>query len=226
MKQFHEMAVVKDGNKRVGWLIHEGKAGTPTSFEFVPEHKFKWLVEWGKVQNFVLENGELKIDYTDEELKFMRKVGAGCNKCQTLSEWLKQDVTLQYRYLVNSTPYVYVMSSMKTSGFVVLTSFIFTENIDGVCNTLMQVLNSTKYAALSNLWVSQMKRCGNYLIVALPSEVFELLGHMYKYHITCHGLKVALDLYKSARGMRNKRLYNRMLKGVELEGLVSKIETV
>lgn len=34
MKMYHEVAVVKDGNKRVGWLLKKGKLGTDSLLFF------------------------------------------------------------------------------------------------------------------------------------------------------------------------------------------------
>lgn len=48
MKMYHEVAVVKDGNKRVGWLLKKGTVGSnPPFMEYVDEAKFTQMVSQG-----------------------------------------------------------------------------------------------------------------------------------------------------------------------------------
>ena len=113
MKPFHEVAVVRDGKTRVGWLIKKGVLQSLSMVEYVDEAKFVDLVKQGKIQYFEYENGRLKIAYTDEELFEVR--GLNTEPITNLKEYLSLDMALQYKPLQealtvsNGRPYAYVI---------------------------------------------------------------------------------------------------------------------
>ena len=93
MKQIHEVAVVKDGNKRVGWLVKTGLANTLSGLCYVTEESFKGMVKENVVQYFVMEGGNLTIKYTEEEIKNFKSLIPGSKlRIPIISEAIDNDV--------------------------------------------------------------------------------------------------------------------------------------
>ena len=113
-KPLREVAVVKDGKSRVGWLIKKGGVLTPSGIEYVTEEQFINLVKQGKIQHFEYENNRLKIAHTEGELAELRALNI--KPAMSLREWLTKDVVLQYKPLYealmvkNGRPYAYIFS--------------------------------------------------------------------------------------------------------------------
>lgn len=80
MKEYHECAIVKDGNKRVGYFIQNTKGKESMSaimtepWELVDKDTFESLVKDNKIQFLVYENRTVKCRYTDEEKDSLLKL--------------------------------------------------------------------------------------------------------------------------------------------------------
>lgn len=76
MKQLHELASIKDGNKRVGYVMKVGGPEFYSKWYLADEAAFAKTVREGKVQYFESdEKGNPIIKYTNEELNFFAKLG-------------------------------------------------------------------------------------------------------------------------------------------------------
>lgn len=238
MKPYSEVAVVKDGNKRVGWLLKKGNAGDVVpAFEYVTDDQFIQMVAQGLVQFFTLENSQLKINYTDEELKYFKKYKIQ-NNYNNLTDFLSHDINLQYRYLNSAwsggMPYVYVLHSQCAGGrfsgnvSVDLQAYIFYNNIDAVYSLLMSQLqnDSSLNSILKGLYSKTIQPKTNYMIVYLPMHYFENLGKTFKWNITCKGLKIANDILLNSNSKKSVYTYNHTAKGTTMGEIIKRVETV
>ena len=73
MKRFHEVALVKDGNKHVGFLLKDGRTYEVVPYFYVTKEEFEKLVKENQVQYLVWDNG-LKIKYSDFENEELRNL--------------------------------------------------------------------------------------------------------------------------------------------------------
>lgn len=79
MKRYHECALVKDGNKRVGYFIIDTnctylKDAMSVPWRYVDSFQFEELVKSDQVQYLVYDNGSIKCKYTDEERAILTKL--------------------------------------------------------------------------------------------------------------------------------------------------------
>ena len=76
MKPIHECAVIKDGNKRVAYMISEADSHvniTSKPWKIVDASTFENMVANNKVQYLVWENNTIKCRYDLDELKLLKK---------------------------------------------------------------------------------------------------------------------------------------------------------
>lgn len=71
MKRFRVCAYVKDGNKRVGYLVCDTR--TWGDWVLIDDNKFKELVKRNKVQFLTMENNTVKCKYTFGELRELKR---------------------------------------------------------------------------------------------------------------------------------------------------------
>lgn len=238
MKPYSEVAVVKDGNKRVGWLLKRGNAGDiAPAFEYVTDEQFTQMVTKDLIQFFTLESGQLKINYTDEELKYFKKYKIQ-NNYDNLTDFLSHDINLQYRYLNSAwsggMPYVYVLHSQCAGGrfsgnvSVDLQAYIFYQNINAVYSLIMSQLqnDSSLNSLLKGLYSRTIQSKNNYMMVYLPMRYFENLGKSYKWNITCKGLKIANDILLTSKSKRAAVKYEHSAKGNTIDEIIKRVETV
>lgn len=98
MKRFHEVASVTNNGSLVGFLL----CNTETeSYLYTDMNEFKNLVHNGEVQYFVLnENGDLDIQYTDEELQQIKQIAKGVDlQSDGIEYYLKNDVKLDLEHV-------------------------------------------------------------------------------------------------------------------------------
>ena len=77
MKPIHECAVIKDGNKRVAYMISEADSHvniTSKPWKIVDASTFENMVANNKVQYLVWENNTIKCRYDLDELKLLKKI--------------------------------------------------------------------------------------------------------------------------------------------------------
>lgn len=232
MKMYHEVAVVKDGNKRVGWLLKKGIVGSnPPFMEYVDEAKFTEMVSQGMVQFFVTEGNQLKIEYTDEELKLLKKYKM-TTTYSNLKDFLSHDINLQLRYLqtamTSGTPYVYVLNSNCTGGVIALQAYIFTSDTQNTARLLQQMLMSVPSLnpLLRKMYLACIKCYGNYLVIGLPLSIFEGLANIYHFNITCKGLLLADEILMSSKSRKAANAYGKTAKGFTLDEIIKRVETV
>lgn len=167
MKQYHEVALIKDGNEHVGYVLKEGGVTALSPYKAFPMSSFNKYVQAGKVQYFQWVNGKAVVKYTDEELATLHPgmafVGA---------EYNKNDIS-------------YKASHMKAllqegKGIFKLMSVIA---IPGIGNILACMLYAPKpvipkFISLmgldrSNTLVSNSSKCGgNWVSFSIPEEGF------------------------------------------------------
>ena len=79
MKQYHEIAVIKDGNEHVGFIIKGGTAEDSShDYGFVNKETFEKMAEQGYIQFFTYDKSQKRVvvDYTKEELAYLKKIHA------------------------------------------------------------------------------------------------------------------------------------------------------
>lgn len=232
MKMYHEVAVVKDGNKRVGWLLKKGiVSSNPPFLEYVDEAKFTQMVSQGLVQFFITESNQLKIEYTDEELKLLKKYKM-TTTYSNLKDYLSHDINLQLRYLqtamTRGTPYVYVLNSNCTGGVIALQAYIFTSDTQNTARLLQQMLMSVPNfnPLVRKLYLACIKCYSNYLVIGLPLSIFEDLANIYHFNITCKGLLLADEILMSSTSRKAANAYAKTAKGFTLDEIIKRVETV
>lgn len=232
MKLYHEVAVVKDGNKRVGWLLKEGPVqAQPADLVFVTEEEFKSLVKNDKVQCFVVENNQLKIKYSDEELAMFKKLKIKDSCYSNLKDYLSHDMTLQYAYLSKAftglTPYVYVLNSAVQSNMTLLQGYIFTSQVQMAYTEMMMWLNNSNMLDIIKGVISRNIRCyNNYMMFIVPIELLEILGKDANWNISCKGLKIAEEIMLKSKSRKSAVAYYRAAHGTEIENIIKRVETV
>lgn len=231
MKPYHEVAVVKDGNKRVGWLLKEGPVQVQSAYlVFVTEEEFKSLVKNDKVQCFVIENGQLKIKYSDEEIAMFRKLKIS-DSYSNLKDYLSHDMTLQYAYLSKAftglTPYVYVLNSIVQSNMTLLQGYIFTSQVQRAYTEMMMFLNNSNILGIIKGVIARNIRCyNNYIMFTVPIELLEILGKNANWNISCKGLKIAEEIMLNSKSRKSAVAYCRAAHGTEIKNIIKRIETV
>lgn len=77
VKPLHECAVIKDGNKRVGYFVMQADSVIPDSLTapwiFMDREAFTEAVKANQVQYLVFENNSIRCRYTQEEAAELRK---------------------------------------------------------------------------------------------------------------------------------------------------------
>lgn len=98
MKQYHEIAsVINNAGKLEGFYLVDSITG---DYRYTDLNEFYNLVQAEKVQYFVLdEYHQLKIQYSDEELKMMGKAAKMVGRFQELDDYLKNDAKILKQYL-------------------------------------------------------------------------------------------------------------------------------
>lgn len=216
MKPYHEVAIVKDGNKRVGWLLKEGLSNSPNPVFFVTEDYFNTLVKNNMVQHFVWKNSGLAISYDVDEINYFKRKGIS-PKYNTLSEYLKYNLALQYKYLYSAldgnTPYVHVINYSSHKNVILITAFLFSSDLNSALSVIRNILNSNYYRFYSFL-ANTLEPKGNYISLTLPLEVFEYLKN---WNISCSAIK-------SSKKSRIFRKNSGMC--ADVNSIVKRIETV
>lgn len=232
MKPYHEVAVVKDGNKRVGWLLKEGPVqAQPADLIFATEEEFKSLVKNDKVQCFVMENNQLKIKYSDEELAMFKKLKINDSCYSNLKDYLSHDMTLQYAYLSKAftglSPYVYVLNSVVQSNMTLLQGYIFTSQVQRAYTEMMMLLsNSYILGIIYGVIVRNIRCYNNYITFFVPIELLEILGKNANWNISCKGLKIAEEIMLNSKSQKSGVAYYKAAHGTEIENIIKRIETV
>lgn len=238
MKMYHELAQVKDGNKRVGWLVtaHSDLKGAMFyHLEYLSEEDFISCVSRGLVQYFTIKNGRLAIEYTSEELTAMRKAGVKKVPTSDLREYLSLDVSLQrkplFEALNGGKPYVYGISARKLYGRIFCQVWVFS-GTPAVAGRLFQDLNLLNEADNSVFAQSIIKgsvKMGADCIYGMPTiRLMELWKKYGMANISMKSAKTALRTAKKyAEGnARKTRRVNKLYAGEELEEIIRKVETV
>ena len=147
MKQYHEYAsVVDESDKLVGFLLCDTGTG---EYQYADFNLFFTLVKQNKVQYFVFdEQNQLKIEYSDEELKSFRKVKNVVDSFQTLDDYLQSDVKFYKEHLDLASKYSHICvgASMATpQAYLVGSMLCLMMPIIGIDYTeLLEKLNAKK----------------------------------------------------------------------------------
>lgn len=106
MKQYHECAVVKDGNKRYGYFIKDGSIAQPDmlgNWNFITADKFEALVRADKMQYFIWKDNRVQVHYTDEELAQSERLGISKESMlSTIDDYFNLDVTFKYIHVTKA----------------------------------------------------------------------------------------------------------------------------
>lgn len=98
MKPYHEIGHIKDGNKRVGFVIKQGGIADESDWIVLQENQFCEYVRRGLVQYFEWDStkNNYMVKYSDGEIALIRKMGS---EPKDKGEYFKSDVCMQIRYL-------------------------------------------------------------------------------------------------------------------------------
>lgn len=112
MKPLHEVAVIKDGNEITGFVLgHEKNLVDPKKLSYshvdvVTMENMVGLVKNNMVQYFVWDKSKdrLSIQYTQEELEVIKKIGgkSGLNlikSSSTLKDFIRNDIVLKHKHV-------------------------------------------------------------------------------------------------------------------------------
>ena len=183
------------------------------------------------MQFFITEGNQLKIEYTDEELKLLKKYKM-TTTYSNLKDYLSHDINLQLRYLqtamTRGTPYVYVLNSNCTGGVIALQAYIFTSDTQNTARLLQQMLMSVPNLnpLVRKLYLACIKCYSNYLVIGLPLSIFEDLANIYHFNITCKGLLLADEILMSSTSRKAANAYAKTAKGFTLDEIIKRVETV
>lgn len=106
MKPLHECAIIKDGNKRVGYLIAQtnncaDKEIFKKQWGLVEATKFEDLVRNNQVQFLIMENNTIKCKYTLEEINIMKKSMKSFELLQQMQDnYWSMDIAFKYRHMM------------------------------------------------------------------------------------------------------------------------------
>lgn len=110
MKEYHEIATVKDGNTVVGFLIAENSKtnrigyGEYNCVDYVDIQKMKEFCYENKIDYLVYnkEKDRLEVEYTSNDIKEMKHLGISTkmiSRTSTLSEYIKSDIRIKKKYM-------------------------------------------------------------------------------------------------------------------------------
>jgi hypothetical protein len=112
MKQYHELATIKDGNRRAGYIITNSQVISDplaTSWQLVSAEQFEELVKNNRVQYLVYDNGTIKCRYTDEEKESLHKMMKGRNAKKFIEEteqnYFNMDCVFRYDHITLAQQY-------------------------------------------------------------------------------------------------------------------------
>ena len=149
MKKFHQVAHIKVGNKRVGYVMKPGAITSLDRWYLADEEQFAKTVREGKVQFFEADNnGNPIIKYTDEELALLNSIGS--NPKYGKDYW-NEDISFRKSsidFMLNSDAVVVVpltVVSMIGIKVVSMTSFMKTPNARNFYDFLRSYLNNSMY---------------------------------------------------------------------------------
>lgn len=223
-RKWHEVAHVKDGNTRVGWLLKNGGVQDLTPVKYVTDEQFNKMVHMNQVQYFVPKGDRYDIGYTKEELVTLRKLGA--SGVDTLSGYLKNDICLQKRYLdaIGVRPYAHLMSTTVSNNMVMVTAMVFTNDV-GKCIKVIEGVNSEMPGWHMIFWMLSrvMRVASNYFVCSLPADIWKSLGDI-GWNVSAKGLKTAVDVLADVNTLKGRKAYNTMLKNNDLQSFITDIE--
>lgn len=92
MKRYHEVACSYENGNRVGYALWDSVIKQP---KYVQSSEFDQLVKDNEIQYLIMKDGELAVEYTDEELQAMHKNNAdAANKITSIEEYFDNDMQI------------------------------------------------------------------------------------------------------------------------------------
>lgn len=203
MKRFHECAIVKDGNKRVGYYITEcayASDSMNTRWYLINSNSFEDLVKSNQVQYLVYENGTIKCRYTDEEKNYLLRSLNVKNDfiVNTESNYFSMDVQFNAKHVNLSENYSIVACSLgEISSFLGMKIFVFI--LTGRASILNILYNEilSMYPTLQSQIKYQVGN--NVMCLGINKTILEQLLS------TCSvGVLVSVASFKSRQSLSNK----------------------
>lgn len=135
MKRFHEVAHVKEGNKRVGYFLKQGDVTQVGAWYYCSQEDFCKLVRQHQVQYFEPDSSGMPyIVYSDEELAVLRTFNAD-NAAYTGKDYWKYDMSFTKAHIdtLNSDASTVIICPLNISKVmfqkVVVCTFLFNNSI-------------------------------------------------------------------------------------------------
>lgn len=203
MKRFHPSGHLVDNNKNfAGMIVHNTdgkgfKAPKDTLALIMAPEVFFTAVSRDKIQMFVCKNNEILVDYTDEELKAMKKhpeAAVGIN------EYFKSDVRFTtYPGITEQTLMVSAVQGLKMLNLYMVNCVIFrtTAFSDGELKQIKKTTNTTPQRIADNMYV-------------ITSELATLINFLKTYH-SQYGVSINVDTMTNPESLTNKIKPNRLV---------------
>lgn len=231
MKRYHEFAVVKDGNKRVGFLLMDAPLGSFSDVIYVTEAEFAELVRQGQVQYFKPDSdGMYHVAYNIEERAYLEGNKLG-DQMYTGKEYYRRDLNMQYRYLEKAmcgqgTYACFGLAQSGGRGVVLLTAFVF-GNIGGIWDLAVQYMaQNPVYRIMTPMFQKAGKFYNNVASIMLPMEVWLKLAQLDGMAFNTYSLKITAEQFKESKNRKAKKIAKNMVSESEMEDIIAELERV
>lgn len=191
MKEYHEVACVKDGNEVVGFLIASnspensgGTAGTFQVIDYVDMNKMKVLCANNKMDYLIYSKSKdrLEVLYTKEDMKRLHKLGfkddfIGYNS--TLQTYLQNDIIIKKKYLdvINANPTCLLYECVSITNMPLMgdvCTFMIFGNMSVLVKQIQYCIEKYDLPRLSNL----IKIYKNNAMFTLPNKFIYILDDL------------------------------------------------
>lgn len=226
MKRFHQVAHIKVGNKRVGYVMKPGPVTSLGKWYLADEEQFAKTVREGKVQYFQADNnGNPIIKYTDEEIAFHNSIGVTPKYGK---DYWNEDISFRKSsidFMLNFDAIVVVpLCVFSTMGIkaVFMTSFMKSTNARNFYDFLRGYLNNSMY-------FETIKSGGNNIRFLLSA--YDIISEEFFLEAKNKGLNIITDINTILRmssrvnelgSVVNKIGYN-ILPLYKIEDIISKL---
>lgn len=209
MKRFHEVAHIKEGNRRVGYIMKPGDLTTLGKWYLADEAAFTKTVREGKVQYFEPDkDGNPTIKYSQEELNVLSRLGS-----QPLygKDYWSEDLSFRKSsiddMLNRGSVILLPLSVANMGGFriVVFTSFMRSSNSPVFQEFICQFLANSAFAGT-------IKNGGNNFQFSLSEYDFSGSNCIFG-RAKSHGIQLITDvnnLERKAKKGFNNPLYQQL----------------
>lgn len=215
MKKYHEVGVIMDGNKRVGFVMKDATAGKSSPYMLASLEQFCSTVKRGLVQYFVWDDSKdtYKIEYSQEEMRDYTRVGM--QPITDMKQYFMYDVHFKKSYVdeVVSGKGILVMPIMCFKAPLVgnvATVVIFASRKNGVFQDFCLQL----VKGLKNTWIGMtMQYAKNNFMLNADLKFISKYFHILKVEAERNGYNAIIDCSNLERA-KNRKSISRVTNGI------------